>query len=66
LTQKNYWNELSQRAAPIHDRIEDGFSKPSDGEQLALGDALEILSTLRKVAEREISEQRRTGLKNPM
>jgi len=45
----------------IHDRIEDGFSKPSDGEQLALGDALEILSTLRTVAEREISEQRRTG-----
>ena len=40
----------------IHDRIEDGFSKPSDGEQLALGDALEILSTLRTVAEREISE----------
>jgi hypothetical protein len=45
----------------IHDRIEDGFSRPSDGEQLALGAALEILSTLRPVAEREISEWRRTG-----
>ena len=47
----------------IHDRLEDGFSKPSDGEQLALGDALEMLSILRTVAEREISEQRRTGPK---
>ena len=45
----------------ILDQIEDGFSKPSDGEQLALGDALEILSILRTVAEREISEQRRIG-----
>lgn len=51
--------EIVAARSAIHDRIEDGFSKPPDGEQLALGDALEILSTLRTVAEREISEQRR-------
>jgi hypothetical protein len=41
----------------VLDQIEDGFSKPSDGEQLALRDALDRLSTLRIVANREIGER---------
>jgi hypothetical protein len=36
--------------------MEDGFSKPSDRQQLALHDALHMLSTLRTIAERDISE----------
>src|SRR5260370_9327130 len=43
----------------VLDRIEDGFSKPADGEQLALRDALRTLSDLRTIAEREIVEQRK-------
>jgi hypothetical protein len=58
-------SKLLQRIAAartaIFDQIEDGFSKPSGGEQLALRDALEALSALRTMAEREIGEQKKTG-----
>jgi hypothetical protein len=61
LTRQNYSNELLRHASAVLDRIEDGFSNPSDGEQLAQRDALETLSTLRKIAERDTGEQRKTG-----
>jgi hypothetical protein len=47
---------IDEARRAVLDRIEDGFSKPSDGEQFALRDALEMLSTLRIVANREIGE----------
>ena len=40
----------------ILDQIEDGFSKPSDGQQRALCDALHMLGSLRMIAERDIAE----------
>ena len=49
--------KLPQRISEAHkaivDRTESRFLKPSDTEQLALRSALEVLSTLRKMAERE-------------
>jgi hypothetical protein len=36
--------------------MEDGSSRPSDRQQLALHDALHMLSTLRSIAERDIGE----------
>jgi hypothetical protein len=52
--------KLLQRIAvaqsAVLDQMEDGFSKPSDGQQLALHDALHMLSTLRTFAERDIGE----------
>ncbi len=52
--------KLLQRIAvaqsAILDQIEDGFSKPSDGQQRALRDALHMLSTLRTIGERDIAE----------
>jgi hypothetical protein len=52
--------KLLQRIAiaqsAILDHVEDGFSKPSDGQQRALHDALHMLSTLRTIAERDIAE----------
>jgi len=47
---------IAEARSAVLDRIEDGFSKPSDGEQLAQRDALETLSTLRKIAERDTGE----------
>ena len=47
---------IDEARRAVLDRIEDGFSKPSDGEQFTLRDALEMLSTLRIVANREIGE----------
>jgi hypothetical protein len=47
---------IAEARSAVLDRIEDGFSKPSDGEQLAQRDALETLSTLRKIAERNTGE----------
>jgi hypothetical protein len=38
----------------VLDLIENTFSKSSDGEQLALRDALDTLSILRQIAERDI------------
>lgn len=40
----------------VLDQMEDGFSKPSDSQQLVLHDALHMLSTLRTIAERDIDE----------
>jgi hypothetical protein len=47
---------IAEARSAVLDRIEDGFSKPSDGEQLAQRDALETLTTLRKIAERDTGE----------
>jgi hypothetical protein len=52
---------IAEARSAVLDRIEDGFSKPSDGEQLAQRDALETLSTLRKIAECDTGEQTKTG-----
>jgi hypothetical protein len=52
--------KLLQRIAiaqsAILDQVEDGFSKPSDGQQGALRDALHMLGSLRTIAERDIAE----------
>ena len=47
-------NDATARTAVL-DQIEDNFSKPSDGEQSALRDALGRLSILRQIAERDIA-----------
>ena len=44
----------------ILDRVEDNFSKPNNSEQYALRKALETLSTLRELAERDIGELKKT------
>ena len=44
----------------VLDRIEDNFSKPNTGEQHELHNALETLSILQELAERDISELKRT------
>ena len=52
--------KLLQRIAvaqgAVLNQMEDGFSKPSDRQQLALHDALRMLSALRTIAERDIGE----------
>jgi hypothetical protein len=52
--------KLLQRIAvtqsAVLNQMDDGFSKPSDRQQLALHDALHMLSTLRTIAERDIGE----------
>ena len=45
----------------VLDRIEDDLSKPSTGEQNELHNALETLSILQELAERDISELKRTA-----
>ena len=52
---------VAEARSAVLDRIEDGFSKTSEGEAFALGNALHMLTTLRHIAEREIGEQKRTG-----
>jgi hypothetical protein len=37
----------------VLDRIEDGYSKPKNGEQAALRDALATLDSLRRITERQ-------------
>ena len=44
----------------ILDRVEDNFSKPNNSEQYALRKALETLSTLRELAERDLGELKKT------
>ncbi len=44
----------------VLDRIEDNLSKPSTGEQNELHNALETLSTLQELAERDIDELKQT------
>ena len=41
----------------VLDRIEDGHTKPPNGEQHALRDALTTLDSLRRIAERQIGYQ---------
>jgi hypothetical protein len=43
----------------VLDRIEDNLSKPTTGEQNELHNALETLSILQELAERDISELKR-------
>jgi hypothetical protein len=56
--------KLLQRIAvaqsAVLDQIKDGFAKPSDGQQLALRDALHMLRTLRELPERDLGKQKRT------
>jgi hypothetical protein len=61
LTPPNYSNGLPQAAPPFSTKSKT-ISKPSDGEQSALCNALETLSALRTIAEREIGEQKKTGI----
>ena len=44
----------------VLDRIRDNLSKPSSGEQDELHNALETLSILQELAERDINELKRT------
>jgi hypothetical protein len=46
----------------IVDEMEEAFSKISHGQQLALCDALHMLSTLREIAERDIGGPRNTWI----
>jgi len=52
--------KLLQRIAvaqsAVLNQMEDGSSRPSDRQQLALHDALHMLSTLRSIAERDIGK----------
>jgi hypothetical protein len=52
---------IAEARSAVLDRIEEGFSKTSEGETFALGNALHMLSALRHIAEREIGEQKRIG-----
>jgi hypothetical protein len=52
---------IAEARSAVLDRIEEGFSKTSEGETFALGNALHMLSALRHIAEREIGEQKKTG-----
>jgi len=54
--------KLLQRIAEarnaVLDRIEDCHSRPADREGYALREALEALNTLRKIAQRDLGEQK--------
>ena len=45
---------IAAASRAVLNRIEDRYSKPSDGEELALRAALATLRSLRMIAEREI------------
>jgi hypothetical protein len=47
---------IADARSAVLDQIEDVLSKPINSEQSALRNALETLSTLRELAERDISE----------
>ena len=47
---------VDEARGAVLDRIEDSLSKPSSGEQSELRNALETLSILQELAERDISE----------
>ena len=51
---------VAEARSAILDRVEDNFSKPNNTEQYALRKALETLSTLRELAERNIGELKKT------
>jgi hypothetical protein len=50
---------IADARSAILDQIEDGFSKPSNAEQVALRNALEMLGRLRAISEGEIGEQKK-------
>src|SRR5438552_18501043 len=50
---------IAEARSAVLDRIEDRLSKPINGEQYALRNALETLSTLRELAERDIRERKK-------
>ncbi|HMH06183.1 MAG TPA: hypothetical protein VK579_05825 [Terriglobales bacterium] len=52
---------IAEARGAVLDRIEDGFSKSPQGEQLELRDALQTLSSLHRMAERDNGEPRNTG-----
>src|SRR5207248_4741287 len=52
---------IAEARSAILDQIEDGFSKLSNAEQVALRDVLETLRTLRMIAERDNNVERKDG-----
>jgi hypothetical protein len=44
---------IAHARSVILDRIEDGYKKPTTGEQIALLDALSTLDSLRRITERQ-------------
>ena len=54
-------NLIAEARRAILNQIEDSIPKPSNAEQVALGNALEMLSRLRTIVEREIGEQKKTA-----
>jgi hypothetical protein len=52
---------IAEARNTVLDRIEDGFSRSPQGEQLELRDALQTLSRLHRMAERDNGEQRKVG-----
>ena len=52
---------ISKARVAVLDRIEGGFPNLSEGERLALHDALDMLLALHDIAERDIGNQQRTG-----
>jgi hypothetical protein len=51
---------IAAARSAVLDRVEDNFSKPNNREQYALREALETLSTLRELAERDIGLLKKT------
>jgi hypothetical protein len=52
---------IAEARSAVLDRIEDGFSRSPQGEQLELRDALQTLSSLHRMAERDNGKQRKAG-----
>jgi hypothetical protein len=52
---------IAQARIAVLDRIERGFPNLSEGERLALHDALDMLLILQDIAKRESGEHQRTG-----
>ena len=52
---------IAEARSAVLDRIEDGFSQSRQAEQFELREALHILSTLLRMAERNHGEQRRAS-----
>jgi len=50
----------AEARSAVLDQIEDVLSKPINSEQSALRNALDTLNTLRELAERDISERKKT------
>ena len=53
-------DRIAEARSAVLDQIEDVLSKPINSEQSALRNALDTLSTLRELAERDISERKKT------